>query len=82
MPDKTIQLTPAQAQRLIDTYCYVTEPDAVERLTRGALTLYQPSGCASSRQRHGRSRARSPGGTNPPRVCCSSLLIESLRLRT
>ena len=42
MPDKTIKLTPAQAQRLIDTYCYVTEPepDAVERLTRGALTLY------------------------------------------
>ena len=29
MPDKTITLTPAQAQRLIDTYCYVTEPDAV-----------------------------------------------------
>ena len=25
MPDKTIKLTPAQAQRLIDTYCYVTE---------------------------------------------------------
>ena len=44
MPDKTITLTPAQAQRLIDTYCYVTEPepepDAVERLTRGALSLY------------------------------------------
>ena len=33
MPDKTITLTPAQAQRLIDTYCYVTEPepDAVAR---------------------------------------------------
>ena len=27
MPDKTITLTPAQAQRLIDTYCYVTEPE-------------------------------------------------------
>ncbi len=42
MPDKTIKLTPAQAQRLIDTYCYVTEPepDAVERLTRGALSLF------------------------------------------
>ena len=36
MPDTTITLTPAQAQRLINTYCYVTEPepDAVERLTR------------------------------------------------
>ena len=33
---------PAQAQRLINTCCYVTEPepDAVERLTRGALSLY------------------------------------------
>ena len=40
MPDKTITLTPAQAQRLIDTYCYVTEPDAVERLTRRELSLY------------------------------------------
>ena len=40
MPDKTITLTPAQAQRLINTYCYVTEPDAVERLTRGELSLY------------------------------------------
>ena len=42
MPDTTITLTPAQAQRLINTYCYVTEPepDAVERLTRGALSLY------------------------------------------
>ncbi len=40
MPDKTITLTPAQAQRLIDTYYYVTEPDAVERLTRGELSLY------------------------------------------
>ena len=39
-PNKTIQLTPAQAQRLINTYCYVIEPDAVERLTRGTLTLY------------------------------------------
>ena len=28
------------AQRLINTYCYVTEPDAVERLTRGELSLY------------------------------------------
>ena len=27
MPDKTITLTPAQAQRLINTYCYVTEPE-------------------------------------------------------
>ena len=27
MPDKTITLTPGQAQRLIDTYCYVTEPE-------------------------------------------------------
>ena len=45
MPDKTITLTPAQAQRLINTYCYVTEPDAVERLTRGALSLYdEPDG--------------------------------------
>ena len=25
MPDKTITLTPAQAQRLINTYCYVTD---------------------------------------------------------
>ena len=42
MPDTTITLTPAQAQRLINTYCYVTEPepDAVERLTRGELSLY------------------------------------------
>ena len=34
--------TSTQAQRLINTYCYVTEPepDAVERLTRGALSLY------------------------------------------
>ena len=34
--------TSAQPQRLINTYCYVTEPepDAVERLTRGALSLY------------------------------------------
>ena len=42
MPDKAITITPGQAQRLIDTYCYVTEPkpDAVERLTRGALSLY------------------------------------------
>ena len=42
MPDKTITLIPGQAQRLINTYCYVTEPepDAVERLTRGALSLY------------------------------------------
>ena len=42
MPDATITLTPAQAQRLINTYCYVTEPepDAVERLTRGELSLY------------------------------------------
>jgi hypothetical protein len=42
MPDKTITLTPAQAQRLINTYCYVTEPepDAVERLTRSELSLY------------------------------------------
>ena len=33
---------PAQAQRLINTYYYVTEPepDAVERLIRGALSLY------------------------------------------
>ena len=44
MPDKTITLTPAQAQRLIDTYCYVTEPDAVERLTRGGLSLYDTPG--------------------------------------
>ena len=30
------------AQRLINTYCYVTEPepDAVERLTRSAPSLY------------------------------------------
>ena len=27
MPDTTITLTQAQAQRLIDTYCYVTEPE-------------------------------------------------------
>ena len=40
MPDKTITLTQTQAQRLIDTYCYVTEPDAVERLTRRELSLY------------------------------------------
>ena len=42
MPDTIITLTPAQAQRLINTYCYVTEPepDAVERLTRSALSLY------------------------------------------
>ena len=40
MPDKTITLTPAQAQRLIDTYYYVTEPDAVERLTCRELSLY------------------------------------------
>ena len=46
MPDKTITLTPAQTQRLIDTYCYVTEPepDAVERLTRGGLSLYDTPG--------------------------------------
>ena len=36
MPDKTITLTPAQAQRSIDTYCYATEPDVLERLTRRA----------------------------------------------
>ena len=42
LPDKTITLTPAKVQRLIDTYCYVTEPepDAVERLTRRELSLY------------------------------------------
>ena len=40
MPDKTITLTPIQAQRLIDTYCYVTEPDAVERLTRRAAIAW------------------------------------------
>ena len=42
MPDTIITLTMAQAQRLINTYCYVTEPEpeAVERLTRGALSLY------------------------------------------
>ena len=51
MPDTTITLTPAQAQRLINTYCYVTEPepDAVERMTRGALSLYHtPRGDESS----------------------------------
>ncbi len=42
MPDTIITLTMGQAQRRINTYCYVTEPepDAVERLTRGALLLY------------------------------------------
>ena len=44
MPDTIITLTPAQAQRLINTYCYVTEPDAVQRLTRGALSLYDTPG--------------------------------------
>ena len=40
MPDTIITLTPAQAQRLINTYYYGTDPDAVERLTRSALSLY------------------------------------------
>ena len=46
MPDTIITLTPAQAQRLINTYCYVTEPepDAVQRMTRGALLLYDTPG--------------------------------------
>ena len=44
MPYTIITLTPAQAQRLINTYCYVTEPDAVERLTRSALSLYHTPG--------------------------------------
>ena len=41
MPHPTMQLTPAQAHRLIETYCLDTpRTDAIERLTAAGLHVF------------------------------------------
>ena len=48
-PTRPITLTPAQAQRSIDTYCYATEPYVLERLTRRAAIAWRLSAtCTAS----------------------------------